>query len=480
MPFGNTPSRPTSRTQLLPPESPQDGAPPAWRDDGVSQLSMRDSLRDSLYAESEMDMSASFSPATIRSSQLYRDLYASSGDSPPQSPAASVSSVSRYIHTLFPPRRLSTRRSLPSERPTPFPASSCLPPLLLLLSLLSALLLGFYAGSSSLLASPPQVLSFTTSLPPSYRPHFIVVGAGPAGILLSLQLARSLPSSRVLLIEAGDKSQSGVPVDNDELVTGVTAFDVPLLWSLAAETEEYLWAHPANIRAGRAVGGSGIHNAMIAVRATDGDMRRWSKSDYALRPTPRTEQTPYLKGWDYEALRSVYNKLESRSPSPSSAPSAHRGVAGPLRVSPPGPLDKLSSSFLSSCSLSGRPSAGAGFPPDARLGCGAFERNVRGGRRESPAAVLGREHADLPNLAVLYGATALEVLFEGSDGDGRGEREAVAVRYEQVHEEASTKRRGSMMTYKTNMALTIMRVAGSATSAMRKPQTSKRVRNDEA
>jgi predicted membrane chloride channel (bestrophin family) len=39
---------------------------------------------------------------------------------------------------------------------------------------------------------------------------------------------------------------------------------------------------------------------------------------------------------------------------------------------------------------------------------------------------------------------------------------------------------GSMMTYKTDVRATIMRVAGSATSAMRKPQTTKRVRNDEA
>jgi hypothetical protein len=37
-----------------------------------------------------------------------------------------------------------------------------------------------------------------------------------------------------------------------------------------------------------------------------------------------------------------------------------------------------------------------------------------------------------------------------------------------------------MMTYKTPLSRTIMRVAGSATSAMRKPQNVKRVRNDEA
>ena len=46
--------------------------------------------------------------------------------------------------------------------------------------------------------------------------------------------------------------------------------------------------------------------------------------------------------------------------------------------------------------------------------------------------------------------------------------------------EAAYQGGGSMMTYKTCRLATIMRVAGSATSAMRKPQIHKRVRNDEA
>jgi hypothetical protein len=45
--------------------------------------------------------------------------------------------------------------------------------------------------------------------------------------------------------------------------------------------------------------------------------------------------------------------------------------------------------------------------------------------------------------------------------------------------EAAYQGGGSMMTYKTSTITTIMRVAGSATSAMRKPQSLKRVRNDE-
>ena len=54
-------------------------------------------------------------------------------------------------------------------------------------------------------------------------------------------------------------------------------------------------------------------------------------------------------------------------------------------------------------------------------------------------------------------------------------------RYELASEaRLGRRRRGSMMTYKTARSVTIMRVAGSATSAMRKPQKRKRVRNDEA
>jgi hypothetical protein len=45
--------------------------------------------------------------------------------------------------------------------------------------------------------------------------------------------------------------------------------------------------------------------------------------------------------------------------------------------------------------------------------------------------------------------------------------------------EAAYQGGGSMMTYKTYRNSTIMRVAGSATSAMRKPQNDKRVRNDD-
>jgi hypothetical protein len=55
-----------------------------------------------------------------------------------------------------------------------------------------------------------------------------------------------------------------------------------------------------------------------------------------------------------------------------------------------------------------------------------------------------------------------------------------AVRFERSASEAAYQGGGSMMTYKKVMVVTIMRVAGSATSAMRKPQIRKRVRNDEA
>jgi hypothetical protein len=62
----------------------------------------------------------------------------------------------------------------------------------------------------------------------------------------------------------------------------------------------------------------------------------------------------------------------------------------------------------------------------------------------------------------------------------RGSRQNIHSQCVPRRERSAERRRGSMMTYKTVEPLTIMRVAGSATSAMRKPQRGKRVRNDEA
>jgi Choline dehydrogenase and related flavoproteins len=120
---------------------------------------------------------------------------------------------------------------------------------------------------------------------------YIIVGAGPAGLLVAFQLAKRLQqesmeaygntdhAGKVLVLESGTKSQSDVmtvlfqaDAGEEEYKAGragrgKNAFDIPLLWSELSSKDdwsEYLSHHwPVDQTfLGRAVGGSGIHNAM--------------------------------------------------------------------------------------------------------------------------------------------------------------------------------------------------------------------------
>jgi hypothetical protein len=92
------------------------------------------------------------------------------------------------------------------------------------------------------------------------------------------------------------------------------------------------------------------------------------------------------------------------------------------------------------------------------------------------------EHGKRKHLRTLL-ATLQNILWEGarwkpvSLGDLLDDAKMRKVR---LSEGERGEEWGSMMTYKTCRRYTMMRVAGSATSAMRKPQKLKRVRNDEA
>jgi hypothetical protein len=90
----------------------------------------------------------------------------------------------------------------------------------------------------------------------------------------------------------------------------------------------------------------------------------------------------------------------------------------------------------------------------------------------APNQSLGAEHSQ-PFHAYVMGIPGLKIATAASPEAAYGESQRGAGG-------ERMRRRGSMMTYITSRLSTIMRVAGSATSAMRKPQSTKRVRNDEA
>jgi fructose-bisphosphate aldolase class II len=114
--------------------------------------------------------------------------------------------------------------------------------------------------------------------------------------------------------------------------------------------------------------------------------------------------------------------------------------------------------------------------PNAMFTCAASFGNVHGvyapGNVDLQPVILHNSQKFLKEKLGCEDDKPMKFVFHGGSGSSVTVRRGASG--------AAYQGGGSMMTYKTNTETTIMRVAGSATSAMRKPQRSKRVRNDEA
>lgn len=276
---------------------------------------------------------------------------------------------------------------------------------------------------------------------------YIIVGGGPSGIITATKLAKAFPHLSVLLLESGTDTQSAVrqnTLENEKTAATTTTtttppfktpapifqatagalneFDVPLMWSGVASDQgrrqamhmEESWSeHHWPIRRtllGRALGGSGMHNAMIYVRALSTDFGRWN-----------------LTGWSYENILPHYVAMEDFvDTSPKFTASFRkddkkkhkqppwRGTNGPVTTVPAGVgVDAIAPLFVQAALHSGHPLATRGFnDPEtgARIGAGYYEFNIRNGVRDSIAnAYLGRMHCP-SNLVVETGVTVTQVI----------------------------------------------------------------------
>lgn len=278
---------------------------------------------------------------------------------------------------------------------------------------------------------------------------YIVIGAGPSGILVATKLAKKLlhegSHGRVLLLESGTASQSSVlttlqhPDVSGDLswnakTLRLNKYDIPLMWSgVASSLGQQNTRGPVSMNHWpiakallvRALGGCGLLNAMIYVRALPEDFARWN-----------------MTTWSFENALAHYKDLETymnlwdQPPFWNSEDSAHkpwRGHKGPVHTSPGGPeVDAIAPLFIETMLAAGWPLAGHGFnAPDAsaRVGAGYYEFNIRNGVRHSIAeAFLGGWNADDPpptNLVIRTKATVTKVMV----GQENGVPKALGVEY---------------------------------------------------
>ena len=107
---------------------------------------------------------------------------------------------------------------------------------------------------------------------------YIIVGAGPAGSVITRKLVDA--GYDVLLLEAGKETQHDLG-GIDRFGGPITRFDIPFLWSAITKFHEYHWELPEGMIA-KGLGGCGIHNAMLYIRALKTDFMRWNVSGNCL------------------------------------------------------------------------------------------------------------------------------------------------------------------------------------------------------
>lgn len=277
---------------------------------------------------------------------------------------------------------------------------------------------------------------------------YIVVGGGPSGIMTAFQLAKKLPTAKVVLLESGLISQSAVleslnqnhpkqQTTNKARVdlngnlhasspqqSALNSYDIPIMWAGVSSTQRRsqsfgvepdphastYWPIPLALLV-RGLGGCGLHNAMIYIRSLPSCFDRWN-----------------MTGWAFDQMLPVYESLETYTPIPldnSTALPPHRGREGPIRTTPSLPgFDNMGDYFVQAAQASGLPLAGErqgapgrfnGVHPEDRIGAGYYEFNTRNGVRDSVAnALLGNTKEIPPNLRVVTGATVTQVLWSNA------------------------------------------------------------------
>lgn len=162
---------------------------------------------------------------------------------------------------------------------------------------------------------PPPSYSST----PSNKPQ-IIIGAGPAGLALSTRLSILLPTTCILLLEAGPDGRT-----NERIYTpGLrgTTFNTPLDWSLP--TVPMVGANNRSIihNRGKVLGGSSALNLLVWDRASKSEYDVWEKLGN--------------EGWNwenmYEAMLGAENFQRPRANATAQYGVEGVGYGGPVQV----------------------------------------------------------------------------------------------------------------------------------------------------
>lgn len=228
------------------------------------------------------------------------------------------------------------------------------------------------------------------------RYDIVIVGAGAAGCVLASRLTED-PDRQVLLIEAGPPDKSWLL--HLPMAVAKVWSNPRFNWSYESEAEPHAAGRRIFHPRGKVLGGSTSINMMSYVRGHRADFDRWRDNG--------------LPSWGYRDVLPYFKRSESWE----GGASTYRGGDGPLGVSTSKAPDEAYDAFLASAS-----EMGYGLAKDYngadQEGFARTQHLVSRGRRSSGAATYLKRAQGRPNLDILTGVHATQILFEGSRAVG--------------------------------------------------------------